>query len=69
MIDATPTPANIDRALTKLEQVAKERGIAVGVASALPVSIDRIAAWAKAVESRGFMLVPISAVAAKPNAS
>ena len=69
VIDATPTPANIDRALTKLEQVAKERGIAVGVASALPVSIDRIAAWAKAVESRGFMLVPISAVAAKPNAS
>jgi uncharacterized protein len=69
VIDATPTPANIDRALTKLEQVAKERGIAVGFASALPVSIDRIAAWAKAVESRGFTLVPISAVAAKPNAS
>ncbi len=69
VIDATPTPPNIDRALAKLEQIAKERGIAVGVASALPASIDRIAAWAKAVESRGFVLVPISAVAAKPNAS
>ena len=69
VIDATPTPPHIDRALAKLEQLAKERGIAVGVASALPSSIDRIAAWAKAVESRGFILVPITAVAAKPNAS
>ena len=69
VIDATATPPHIDRALAKLEQLAKERGIAVGVASALPPSIDRIAAWAKAVESRGFVLVPISAVAAKPNAS
>jgi polysaccharide deacetylase 2 family uncharacterized protein YibQ len=69
VIDATPTPPHIDRALAKLEQLAKERGVAVGIASALPASIDRIAVWAKAVESRGFVLVPISAVAAKPNAS
>ena len=50
----------IDRALTKLESLARERGLAVGVASALPVSIDRIAAWTKALESRGIMLVPLT---------
>ena len=37
-----PTSAEIDRALVKLETLAKERGIAVGVASALPISIERI---------------------------
>jgi polysaccharide deacetylase 2 family uncharacterized protein YibQ len=65
VIDAVPTPANIDRALSRLEAQAKERGVAVGVASALPASIDRIAQWAKAVEGRGVQLIPISAVAMK----
>jgi polysaccharide deacetylase 2 family uncharacterized protein YibQ len=68
-IDAVPTPQNIDRALARLEAMARERGIVVGVASALPASIDRIAAWAKAAESRGIVLVPITAVAAKPKSS
>ena len=69
VLDTTPTPAHIDRALARLESLAKERGIAVGFASALPAAIDRIAAWVKTVESRGIILVPVSAVAAKPNAS
>ena len=48
---------------------ARERGIAVGIASALPVSIERIAEWAKAAESRGLLLVPITAVAIKAKSS
>lgn len=59
-IDAVPTAAEIDRALARLEDLAKERGIAVGVASALPVSIERIDVWIKALESRGIMLVPLT---------
>jgi polysaccharide deacetylase 2 family uncharacterized protein YibQ len=62
-IDAVPTPGDVDRALGRLETMARERGVAVGMASALPVSIDRIAKWAKAAEGRGILLVPISAVA------
>ena len=69
VIDAVPTPASIDRALTRLEATARERGAAVGYASALPASIERIAQWAKAAEGRGFLLVPISAVAIKPKSS
>ena len=46
-IDAVPTSAEIDRTLVKLETLARERGLAVGVASALPISIERIAAWTK----------------------
>ena len=69
VIDAVPTPAEIDRALARLEALARERGIVVGIAGALPVAIDRIAKWAKAAESRGFVLVPISAVANKTKSS
>ena len=59
-IDAVPTLAEIDRALAKLENLAKERGTAVGVASALPISIERIGVWIKALESHGIMLVPLT---------
>jgi polysaccharide deacetylase 2 family uncharacterized protein YibQ len=69
VIDAVPTPIEIDRALARLEAGARERGIAVGIAGALPVAMERIAKWAKAAEARGFTLVPISAVANKPKSS
>jgi uncharacterized protein len=68
-IDAVPTAADIDRALARLEKTARERGVAVGMANALPASIERIAGWAKTAESRGILLVPISAVAARGKSS
>ena len=69
MVDAVPSAADVDRALGRLEAMARDRGIAVGMASALPVSIERIARWAKAAESRGVLLVPISAAVAKAKSS
>ena len=68
-LDAVPTTAHIDGALARLEAVARERGSVVGVASAIPASVERIAQWAKSVESRGFVLVPISTAAIKPRSS
>jgi uncharacterized protein len=62
-IDAVPTPAEVERALGRLETIARERGMAVGMTSAVPVAIERIAIWAKAAEARGILLVPISAIA------
>jgi polysaccharide deacetylase 2 family uncharacterized protein YibQ len=59
-IDAVPTALEIDRALGKLENLAKERGTAVGIASALPISIERIGVWIKTLESHGIMLVPLT---------
>ncbi|MCA6108787.1 divergent polysaccharide deacetylase family protein [Bradyrhizobium cenepequi] len=59
-IDAVPTSVEIDRVLVKLETLAKERGLAVGVASALPISIERIAAWTRTLEARGILLVPLT---------
>ena len=63
VIDAVPTAAAIDDSLARLESIARSRGIAVGSGSALPVTIARIAEWAKAAETRGILLVPISMVA------
>lgn len=68
-IDAVPSAAEIDNALRRLESAARERGLAVGYSSALPASIDRIAKWAKAAQSRGITLVPVSAVAVKARSS
>jgi uncharacterized protein len=59
-IDAVPTAGDIDRALAKLESLAKERGTSVGVASALPVSIERISVWSRMLENHGIMLVPLT---------
>jgi polysaccharide deacetylase 2 family uncharacterized protein YibQ len=63
VIDAVPTASAIDDALARLEAIAKSRGIAIGAAGALPVTINRIAEWAKQADARGILLVPISMVA------
>jgi polysaccharide deacetylase 2 family uncharacterized protein YibQ len=68
-IDAVPTALEIDKALAKLESIARERGNAVGIASALPISIDRISNWSKALESRGIMLVPLTTAMLKSKSS
>jgi uncharacterized protein len=64
-IDAVPTSVEIDRALAKLESLAREHGSAVGMASALPISIERLGIWAKALESHGVMLAPLTTVMLK----
>ena len=66
VLDSVPTAAEIDRALGRLEAAAREHNSAVGISSALPVSIDHIAKWAKEAASRGLLIVPITAIAAKP---
>jgi polysaccharide deacetylase 2 family uncharacterized protein YibQ len=69
VIDAVPTPTEIEHALARLELIAREHGSAVGLATALPGSVARIAAWAKKVESRGIVLVPITMLAVKAKSS
>ena len=68
-IDAVPTSAEIDRTLVKLETLAKERGAAVGIASALPISIERLSVWIKTLEGRGIMLVPLTTAMLKSKSS
>jgi hypothetical protein len=69
VIDSVPTAVEIDHALARLEMLARDHGTAVGLATALPGTVTRIAEWAKKVEARGFVLVPITMVAAKEKSS
>jgi uncharacterized protein len=69
VLDTVPTPVEIDRALARLEMMARDNGTAVGLANAQPATIARVAEWAKKVEARGFVLVPITMVAIKAKSS
>jgi polysaccharide deacetylase 2 family uncharacterized protein YibQ len=69
VIDADPNWADIDAALEKLERLAEKQGFAIGSAGPLPVSTERIVRWAKAAQSRGIRLVPLSALVQQPRES
>jgi polysaccharide deacetylase 2 family uncharacterized protein YibQ len=60
VLDRTPRADAVDKQLERLEQMARQRGLAIGSASALPVSVERIAQWARTLEARGVLLVPVS---------
>ena len=60
-IDASQSPADIAKALAKLEALAKERGSAIGVASAKPATVKQLSEWAAKLEGKGVVLVPVSA--------
>jgi hypothetical protein len=69
VLDTVPSAAEVDRALVRLEGLARENGLAVAFAAALPVTIERIAIWAKTAENRGFTLAPITAAAMRAKSS
>ncbi|KFC71722.1 putative divergent polysaccharide deacetylase [Devosia sp. LC5] len=62
MIDANPSQQSILAALTSLEAKAVENGHAIGIVSALPISVAAVAEWSAALESKGLVLVPASAL-------
>ena len=62
VIDANPAPESIEAALARLLDRARERGSAIGVASASPMTVERLARWANGLEAKGFALVPLSAL-------
>lgn len=69
VLDVVPTPNEIDHALARLEQLARQKGNAVGLATAMPATGARIVQWVNTVESCGFVLVPITMVAVKVKSS
>lgn len=64
VIDATKSPRQIDQALKELEDSARQSGIALGIGTALPVTVERVAMWAEKLDAKGIDLVPVSAVLA-----
>ena len=69
VVDEPATRGEIEIKLAALERLARESGSALGYAGeASPVLIDRAAAWAGSVDSRGLVLAPISALIRRPEA-
>jgi polysaccharide deacetylase 2 family uncharacterized protein YibQ len=67
VVDDPPLRADIEAKLGKLEQMARDRGAALGLAGPpRPVTLERIAAWANGLAARGVTLVPVSALAQPP---
>jgi hypothetical protein len=53
--------SSIDVALAQLELLARDKGVAVGFANALPATITRVARFARDLERRGVALIPVTA--------
>jgi len=66
MIDPVQNPDVIKQSLSMLEDGAKQAGLAVGVASAFPVTVDEVTRWAATLKAKGVVLVPVTATAGGP---
>jgi polysaccharide deacetylase 2 family uncharacterized protein YibQ len=67
VIDEPSVRTEIEAKLAALEQMARDHGSALGlIGTPRPVTIDRVAAWASTLAARGFVLVPVSALAHIP---
>lgn len=63
VIDRSDRMEAVKSSLDRLEELARERGTAIGAASALPVALSEIRRWAEGLEGRGVALVPVSSMA------
>jgi uncharacterized protein len=66
VLDSAKGPAAIEAALARLEAIARDKVLAIGVASALPDSIETIGRFARGLEARGIAFVPLSAALPRP---
>lgn len=62
-LDDVPSKAAIDEQLARLEDIARERAVAVAIARPYPVTLGRLKAWAATLGERGLVLAPVTAVA------
>jgi hypothetical protein len=67
ILDDETIRAVIDRRLVELEETARRNGAALGIGYPYPVTIERVALWAKTLEEKGIALAPVSALAAFPS--
>lgn len=65
MLDVNPSRGSILAQLQALEDKARRQGSAIGIVSALPVSIEVVTEWARSLEDKGIQIVPASALMGK----
>jgi len=66
-LDDPPSAAGMARALDALEQMARRRGQAIGIAGPLyPATIQALGDWIPRAAADGFVLVPVSSLVSPP---
>jgi polysaccharide deacetylase 2 family uncharacterized protein YibQ len=66
VLDADLSADAIDANLKQLKAIARDRGYAIATATAFPVTLDRVAAFAAAAAQNGIDLVPVTALLPPP---
>jgi polysaccharide deacetylase 2 family uncharacterized protein YibQ len=62
VLDTESDAASIDARLKQLEAIARERGYAIGSATAFPRTIERIAEFTRRAADHGIAIVPVTAL-------
>lgn len=62
VIDARADSEAINNRLAQLESIARENGSALGVATALPLTINILEEWTASLATKGIALVPVSSL-------
>jgi polysaccharide deacetylase 2 family uncharacterized protein YibQ len=65
LIDEEITEEAIQQRLTLLEEIAKRKGKALGIARGYPITTHQLALWERDLPRRGIVLVPASALMKK----
>jgi polysaccharide deacetylase 2 family uncharacterized protein YibQ len=61
-IDYEASRESIDKALVAAEQEARRKGTSIALGFPYPVTIERVAAWARGLPAKGIELAPITAM-------
>jgi uncharacterized protein len=62
VLDADLSAGAIDERLRQLQAIARERGYAIATATAFPLSVERIAAFARTAADKGIAIVPLTGI-------
>ncbi len=65
VLDEDPSRIAIEGRLNQLEQIVRDRTVAVAIAHPTPATIERLINWTTTVKQKGIQLVPVSSLANK----
>lgn len=68
-IDTQATPEAIDKALSRLVAIARQRGSAIGIGTASAATVSQLENWSRTLAEQNITLVPVGALAQTPGAS
>jgi polysaccharide deacetylase 2 family uncharacterized protein YibQ len=69
ILDAPNQTDTMDANFAKLEALARQNGTAIGMASDLPTSIEKLARFAQMAAAHGIVLIPLSAALSQASAN